>query len=178
MEGAKEALAAAGYKPGELHLILGTNPQNVNMAQAEAIQAQLGEVGIEIELCVSEASQNINNLRNNGPDRYDLATGNISYYALEALTLIGSTAKNYGCTSFAAPDDENYFGLATNAKTATNVDAKTAAMVEAQKYLLENYWEWPLIEPLIASVYKDYLDGYYTIAGRCPMINTLRYVGD
>ena len=177
LDAAKQALADAGYGPGELKLSLGTNTNNVNLNIAEALQAQIAESGIVVDIITAEPSVNLNNLRNEGPDIYDFAQGFLIYTALEPAAMLNAVSGAVGANSFNAIIDDHVDELAVRASLATTVKEKNDLITELQQYLLENYWIRPLLNQRVAIVYRDYITGIRVIAPRMPNINAVALVG-
>lgn len=177
VEAAKAALAESGYKPSDIKLVLGTSTNNVNMAVAEAIQAQLLEVGFQVEMITTDPQTNLNNLRNAGPDTYDITQGFVQYINLDQNALIQAMSKATGSTYFATVSDEKAEELAYKQKTALTQEEKEAAAEELQKYLYETWWFAPLFEQKVAIIYRDYITGIRAVAGRSPNVNAVKIVG-
>lgn len=173
-EAAKAALAESGLKPSDVKLVLGTSTNNVNLAVAEAIQAQLLEVGFPVEIIATDAATNLNNLRNAGPDTYDITQGFVQYVTLDQNALIQAMSKATGSTYFATVSDEKAEELAYAQKVAITQDAKEAAAAELQKYLYEAWWFAPLFEQKVAIIYRDYITGIRAIAGRSVNVNAVK----
>ena len=177
IEAAKKALADAGYKPGELTLVFGTNTQNVNMAMAEALQAQIAEVGINVDICAVDPNAHIVNFRNTGTDIYDISISMMSFGTLDSSPFLGYISKACGSMSFVAVSDEHVDELAIQAKTALAENVKHDSMVELQKFVYDNYWLRPIVDVRTALVYKDYITGIRAIQPRSPNINAVKLVG-
>ena len=177
LEGAKAALEAAGYKPGELKIKIGTSTNNVNSAIAEAVQAQLAEAGIVGEIISADPAVNINNLQNNGPDTYDMAQGFIQYGTLEPNAILMVCSKAAGSNSFAAVSDDRMNELSKKCQTALTKEEKAAALIELQTFLYDNWWYLPLFEQKVALVYKDCIKGIRCIAPRSLEINAVTIAG-
>jgi peptide/nickel transport system substrate-binding protein len=176
LEEAKKALAEAGYKPGELTLVFGTNTQNVNMAMTEALQAQIAEIGINIEIRAVDPNAHIVNFRNTGSDIYDMSLTMMNFGTLDSSPFLGYISKACGATSFAAAIDPYVDELALKAKTALTDSEKHDAITELQKYVLDHYWLCPIVSVKTAIVYKDYIAGIQVIQPRSPNLTTVKLV--
>ena len=176
VDAAKAALAESGYKPSDIKLVLGTSTNNVNLAVAEALQAQLLEVGFPVEITATDPATNLNNLRNAGPDTYDITQGFVQYVTLDQNALIMAMSKANGSTYFATVSDEKAEELAYMQKTAITKEAKEAAALELQKYLYEEWWFAPLFEQKVAIIYRDNITGIRAIAGRYVNVNAVKVV--
>jgi len=177
IEEAQAALAAAGYKPGELHLVIGSH-NGVQLSKAcESIQNMLIEVGFDAELLVHDATVYIMNMRGAGQDTYDISVGSAMYEALDSSALLSSVSHVLGSTSFGCASDEALDELALKAVAAGSVEEKSELMKEIQTYMHDHYWIVPLVEPTCAVVYKDYLEGVRVQNPRMPDLMNVRYVG-
>ncbi len=159
IEEAKQALKDAGYKPGEITLVMGTQNGAEQQRASETMQEMLTEVGFNVEMCVVERTVNIVNMRNAGPNTYDLAITMQAFETLESANMLGTISHANGSVSFTAASDENVDAIVMKAKAATTVADKQALMKELQQYLHDHYWIIPLVEPRHALIYRDYLTG-------------------
>jgi ABC-type transport system substrate-binding protein len=176
IDGAKAALAEAGYGPGELKLSIGTSTNNVNLAVAEAVQAQLADAGIIVEMITADPAVNLNNLRNAGSDTYDIAQGFFQYITLDPNAILMAVSKSAGSTTFLAVTDDKAEELSMKAMSALSEDEKEAALIELQGHLYDNWWYLPLYEQKVAIIYKDYITGIRAIAPRMLNINAVTLV--
>lgn len=178
IEEAKQALADAGYKPGELHLVIGSHSGAQLSRALETVQDMLIEVGFDAELLIHDATVYIMNARNAGPDTYDLSMGSAMYETLDSTALLTSVSHALGSTSASCVTDEAVDELALRAKAASSVEEKEALMKEIQQYLHDHYWYVPLIEPTTSVVYKDYLTGVRVQNPRMPDLLHVEYIGE
>ena len=176
LEAAKQALADAGYGPGELTLVFGTNTQNTNYALAEAIQAQLGEAGINIDILAVDPTVHVSNFRNTGSDIYDMSVTMSAFGTLESTIILGNLSRATGSVSFAAISDPQADELAVRAATAMTESEKHDAIVELQKFMIDNYWTVPCVEARAAIIYRDYITGIRVIMPRSANINMVSLV--
>ena len=123
------------------------------------MQEMLTEVGFNVEMCVVERTVNIVNMRNAGPNTYDLAITMQAFETLEAANMLGTISHANGSVSFTAASDEKVDEIVMKAKAATTVADKQELMKELQQYLHDHYWIVPLVEPRHALIYRDYLTG-------------------
>ena len=166
IEEAKAALAAAGYKPGELTIKIGTHSGQTVLRASESVQAMLEEVGFKTEMIIAERTAHITNMRNGGPDTYDLGITMQAFETLESANLLGTISHANGSASFSAASDEVVDDLVQQAKAATSVENKQAIMKELQEYIRDHYWYVPLVEATYAIVYRDYVDGIRVLIPR------------
>lgn len=177
IEGAKKALADAGYKPGELTLVFGSNTQNVNLAVAEAIQAQIQEVGINVDVVTCDPNAHVLNFRNAGGTTYDMAATLVTYATLDCAPFLSNCVKSCNAMSFGAPTDDYVDELGLKIRSATNLEEKSQYTLELQKYILEHYWQIPIVKTKTALIYRDYLDGVHALTPRCPDLSEVYIVG-
>ena len=177
IEEAKAALAAAGYKPGELQIIVGAHSGVQISRAAESIQNQLIEAGFDAKLLVHEATAYIQNMRNTGQDYYDLAIGSSMYEDLNSTALLSSVSHTLGNSGMTPASDPAIDELVKKATEATSVEEKEQIMKDIQDYLHDHYWMIPLVEPTTAVVYKDYLTGVRVLNPRMPDIMKIALVG-
>ena len=177
IEGAKQALADAGYAPGELTLIFGTNTQNTNFALAEAIEAQMREVGIDLQLLAVDPTVHVTNFRNTGSDIYDMSIMLGTYPTMESIVILGNLSRATGSVSFAAVSDPHADELALAARAAMTVSEKRDIMIELQQFLMDEYWHLPIVETRAAIVYRDYITGIRVVQPRSANINLVSLVG-
>ena len=177
IEGAKKALADAGYAPGELTFILGTNTQNTNYALAEAMQAQISEVGINIELLAVDPTVHVSNFRNTGTDIYDISISMNAFNTLEPTSVLGNLSRAVGSVSFVAISDTRADEIALKARSALTTADKSAAMKDLQKLIFDDYWMAPGVEARAAIIYKDYITGIRVIMPRSANVNMVSLVG-
>jgi len=177
IDAAKQALAEAGYKPGEVKIVIGSNNQSANILMVETIQAHLLEAGFAAELLIVDPTAHIVNFRNTGTDIYDISIGMLSVPTLNSATMLGGNAYSCGATSFAAPTDPVADELALKARNASSQAEKEAAMIEWQRYLIENYWIYPGVDASAAIIYRDYLTGLRAVVPREVNLEQVRLVG-
>ena len=177
IEAAKKALADAGYKPGELHLIMGTQNGAAQLRASETMQEMLNEVGFDIEMITVEPAVNIMNMRNAGSDTYDMSITMQSFETLESANLLGAISHACGSVSFTGASDDGVDELALKARASTSVEEKQEIMREMENYLHDHYWVVPLVEAKSVIVYRDYLDGIRVLIPRMADLMNLRLVG-
>jgi peptide/nickel transport system substrate-binding protein len=166
IDAAKKALADAGYKPGQLTLVWGTNSQNVNKTIAETIQAELSEIGINLNIITADPTQHILNIRNTGTDTYDMTVGLCTIGTLDPTIMLANVSKACGSVDFGAVTDPEADKLATAVKTSLTEKDQETAMIALQKYLLDHYWMVPISDQKAAILYKDYITGIRVIQPR------------
>lgn len=166
IEEAKAALAAAGYKPGELTIKIGTHSGAQVLHASESVQSMLEEVGFKTEMIIADRTAHILNMRNAGPDTYDVGITMQAFETLESANLLGTISHANGSVSFTAASDDKVDDLVMQAKAATSVEAKQELMKELQNYLSDHYWIIPLVEATYALVYRDYVDGIRVLIPR------------
>lgn len=174
IEAAKAALADAGYKPGELHIVLGTHSAASVSRASEAIQNMLLEVGIDCELVTHDATVYIQNMRNAGQDTYDISLTSTMYETLESTLFLSSVSHSFGSTSYSCVTDEKCDELAQAVMEATSVEQKQERMKAVQEYIHDHYWYLPLVEPTSAVCWRDYLTGVRVMNPRIPDLRQLR----
>lgn len=177
IDAAKKALKEAGFKAGECELTIGTGNRGGHTRAAESMQAMLEEVGFKVNIVVADGSVNIQNLRNVGPDVYDLSITNQSFDTLESANLLGGISHACGSASFTGATDDKVDELALKAQAAKTIEEKEACMRELQEYLHDNYWTIPLAEEKGAIVYRDYLTGIRCLIPTTPDFMKLAVIG-
>ena len=177
IEAAKKALADAGYKPGELTLVVGTNTQNVNMSMAEALQGQLEEAGFKIEICAVDPTTHITNFRNTGSDIYDMSFTKIDYGTLDSSPFLAGCSKACGSMSFTGITDDYVDEMTLKAKNASSAEEKSEALLDVQEYIFDNYWMVPIVKTKTAIIYKDYIEGIHVIQPRMPDLTSVKIAG-
>ena len=177
VEAAKKALADAGYKPGQLKLVFGTNTQNVNMSMAEALQAQIEEIGIKIEIRAVDPNAHVTNFRNTGTDIYDMSLTRMDFGTLDPSSFLGSVSKACGSMSFTAITDPYVDELSLKARAAVTAKEKTDALTKLQEYIFDKYWMVPIVKAKTAIIYKDYIQGIQVIQPRSPDLTAVKLVG-
>lgn len=103
---AKELLAAAGYKPGDLTVkLLGQNDAR-NQLMAQVIQAQLGELGIKVQVSLVEAA--VFNQQKYDPAAFDLVIDAAAGgdFIFSPWLLIYDQNRNKGTTGTFFKDDQ------------------------------------------------------------------------
>ena len=177
IEAAKKALKDAGYKAGELELTIGTGNRGGHTRAAESMQSMLEEVGFKVNIVTADGSVNIQNLRNTGPDLYDLSITNQSFDTLESANFLGGISHACGSASFTGATDDKVDELALKAQSAKTVEEKEGYMRELQTYLHDNYWTVPICEEVGVYVYRDYLSGIRCMIPTSPDFMKLAIVG-
>lgn len=177
IDAAKAALKEAGYKAGEIELTIGTGNRGGHKNAAESMQAMLEEVGFKVNLVVADGSVNIQNMRNAGPDVYDLSITNQSFDTLESANFLGAISHACGSASFTGATDDKVDEIALRAQAAKTTAEKEECMRELQNYLHDNYWTVPLCEEKGVIVYRDYLSGIRCLIPTTPDYMKLEIVG-
>lgn len=175
VEAAKQALEDAGYKPGELTLVYGTSNLQNNILIAEAVQAQLGEIGINVEIKTVDSASHVMNLKNVGPDTYDMLCGVMFFANAEPQNFIMNVAQALKSTSLSTIVDPKVDEIALKIKSATTEEDIEAGMLELQEYILDHYWAVPLIDVKTAVVYRDYIEGINVIYPRSPDLTRVTF---
>jgi len=161
---AKDLLTQAGY-PNGFDITL-SYPiftfQGVNMdTNAQKIQADLKEVGINVTLAGQELQVELDNYRNGkeafgywfwGPDFLDPADV-ISFLPGEKVGLRAGWTADRG--------DKTILELAAQAKVETDPAKRTEIFNKIQDYLLSNGPWAPFIQPNVQTAYRSNITGYY-----------------
>ena len=176
IELAMQALSDAGYGPGELTLVFGTNTQNVNMALAEAVQAQIQEVGINVEIVTADPNEHISNFRNTGSQTYDFASSLVTYATLDCAPFLSNCVKSCNAMSFTAPTDDYVDELGLKIRGAQSLEEKAEATLALQEYIYDHYWMVPIVKTKTALIYKSYISGVRALTPRCPDLSEVYIV--
>ncbi|MBC7249129.1 MAG: ABC transporter substrate-binding protein [Anaerolineae bacterium] len=139
---AEELFAAAGYKPGDLTIKLLAQNDARNALMAQVIQAQLGDLGINVEISLVETP--VFNQQKYDPAAFDLlidaAAG--GDFIFSPWLLIYDQNRNKGTTGTFFKDDE----LQALLMTASSLDGFNAENVDAfQQYQKEQLYAYGMI---------------------------------
>ena len=137
----------------------------------------LDEIGIKVNIIIADGTVNLQNLRNAGPDVYDMSITNQSFDTLESTNFLGGISHACGSASFTGATDDKVDEIALAARAAKTVDEKQAKMRELQTYLSDNYWIIPICEVKSVLIYRDYLTGVRCLIPRMADIMKLEVVG-
>ena len=164
LDKAKELLTEAGYPDGfdiTLDYPIFTF-QGVNMdTNAQKIQADLAEVGINVTLNPTELQVALEGYRNGtegfgywfwGPDVLD-STDVISFLAGEKVGLRAGWA--------AEGADQEILDLAAQAKVALDAGTRTDLFTQIQDYLQQKGPFAPFLQPNVQTAFRSDLTGYY-----------------
>lgn len=169
-EKAKEHLAAAGYKAGELTLKLTMWSQTVQNSMAEIIQAQLGDVGINVEIEALESAA-FSAALGTGEIQIGLATNSNTSRDPDAA------AKVFRSTNFPKP---NYAGLnlsevdelLAQGLTCEDADERAQIYVKVQQLAAEECCIIPLCyENDIYGVSNDLKGFFISKSGNQKFVN-------
>jgi ABC-type transport system substrate-binding protein len=160
LDKAKELLAAAGYEPGELTVSLLVQSEARTGLMAQVIQAQLGDLGINVE--INQVDPSVFNQLKDDPTAYDLmidaAAG--GSYIFSPWKLVYDQARYNGATSNFFVDDKLQ-GLLENCSTIEGFTPENLdAFYEYEKeqvyaYGLFSYDHLVVIADGILSVVRD-----------------------
>lgn len=129
---AKELFAQAGWTDNDTFRLLVANDDMAFYTQAQAIQAQLKEMGINCELMAHDWSTFVD-IRNNQPEKYDAFITSFSSKVLPNMNLFLSATWAGWCEDARVQDD-----LASIAAD-TNLEHAAQTWEALQQYMYEEY---------------------------------------
>lgn len=166
---AKELLSEAGYKPGDIKLrfVVINFPSNQKMA--EAIQADLANVGIEVKVEAYDFPTAIPIFMKNGTDLGINGTGGGANDPYEVYATVMDTSSN-GTVRLTDKEINQYLKAG---KASIDPAVRKKNYEAAQQWMYDNVRQIPLSYVNSCNVYRDTINAFPTIIPNSP---NLRYV--
>lgn len=172
-EKARELLAAAGYKDGDINLRCVIMNTNTDQLLAETIQAYLSEVGINMEIEAYVMTTAIPMLRDGNCDVTLTGTGGGAYDAAVVFDKIS----NKGTDKSTIINDEA-LQAAIDKGAGTMDDATRAeAYAEAQQIMYDQHYFIPIVDVNSAYVYRSYIADFPMLVSTLPNAYYCHFAG-
>jgi len=142
-ERAKELLAEAGYKEGELTLKLVTNNTATSQAACTIIQAHLDEIGVTVDLEVME-NATLTTVMESG-EGYNMAYSRWSGYAFGPDNGVRQMLHSDGSNNYCHMADAKMDKMLDDALAMEDHDARVAAYKEISEYSDELMGNYPIL---------------------------------
>ncbi|MGI5935939.1 MAG: ABC transporter substrate-binding protein [Oscillospiraceae bacterium] len=170
-ERAKELLAEAGYEPGELTLLMLFPSMPINDKASTIIQAQLKEVGINLNIETGDFATVIPRLMNNECELGLSGTGGGTFIASSIFKLIGEEGTN-GSVRMA---DEEFNKYIREGNTSIDPAVRAEAYKKAQQWVAANYWYIPVAYSNGAVLYHTNVDNVTGLTARSVNLKFVTY---
>jgi peptide/nickel transport system substrate-binding protein len=172
IEKAKKLLAEAGYKDG-LKLKLWLNENQSRKDSAVIIQAQLKEIGIDIEIEILEWGSYLDKLFKQEHDLYILGwSGSLDpdggLYALFHSKNIGPSGNN---SVYINPKVDE---LLDKGRQTTDVSVRIPIYEEAQEIIVRELAVFPLVNPISVVGAQDYIEGFNITPNSVYLLRTVK----
>lgn len=165
---AQQLLSDAGYESGDITLKMIVINSDDNLRMAEAVQAYLSVVGINLEI-----------------ESYDLITCVMSYMAGETDIVINSvdnaidadqnynTVKSNSTNLSVMLSDEELNTYLSDGCSSIDETTRAEAYANVQQWMFDNYWQLPICDKLACACYRPYITSFQLTSAATP---NLRYV--
>ena len=153
-ERAKQLLADAGYGPGDLEFLMLFPGMPSNVMAGTIIQAQLAEIGVNLDVQTGDFASIIPRLMANECELGLYGTGGGTSSPSRILILLSETGTN-GMVRNSDPVFNSYI---FEARTSIDVTVRARAFENAQQWCADNYWYVPVAYPMGALLYHSNVD--------------------
>jgi len=159
---AKELLSEAGFKPGDLKLLMLFPGMPTNVMAGTIVQSQLAAVGIDLTVESGDFATIIPRLMNNECELSLYGTGGGTTVTSRLMMLLSATGTN----AAVAIKDADFNALINKANTSTDDAVRAQAYKDAQQWVADNYWYVPISFPQGAVLYHSNIDNVTGMTAR------------
>lgn len=170
-EQAKELLAQEGYAEGDITLLCLFPAMPANEMAATIIQAQMAEIGINVDVQTGDFATVIPRLMNNECELGLFGTGGGTFTALDIYNTVRDTSTN----AAARVTDETFNEHLNNASGEMDTSIQNEEYGKAQAALAETYRFIPIAYANAANIYHGHIDNVTGTVARSARLRDITF---